>query len=84
MCGTCWNADMFDEKVKKYGKEVCDGSDMLLMTLDELKARLERTSSDAQHTFRIFNKAIIDLPKGQKHLNFTPKNRTNSIHVKFV
>lgn len=85
MCGTCYDAETFEEKIKKYGKDACDGSDMLIMTLDELKLRLAKSSkSEGKNSFKIFDKAIKDLPTGTKTLSFIPKKQTSAIHVTFV
>ena len=85
MCRECWNADTFKEKVEKYGKGFCDGSVMLTMTLEELKKRLTKASTRENKTsFKIFDKAVVDLPKGTEQLQFKPKNCAKSINVQFV
>jgi hypothetical protein len=85
MCGECWNADTFADKVKKYGKEACDGSDMLFMSLSELKELLTKDAKkENKSSYRIFNKAITDLPNGINRLDFTPSESKKTIQVQFV
>lgn len=90
MCLQCWDADKMSDKLKNVSNttEVCDGMDMLTMSLEELKDELlEEWLSTDKTNYRIFKKAVPEYKKDS--LTWQLTSPTNSekkadIHVSFV
>ncbi|NBO24174.1 MAG: hypothetical protein EBU93_02925 [Chlamydiae bacterium] len=59
MCTGCWNVKTF--KAKKRNNENCDGTEMEVMSLSELKQNLTHEWLETSEThFNVFKKAISD------------------------
>ena len=59
MCNSCWNVKTFE--AKKRNNENCEGDDMVIMSLDELKMNLTQEWLETSEThFDVFKKAIAD------------------------
>jgi len=64
MCNSCWNVKTFE--AKKRNNENCDGDDMVVMSLDELKMNLTQEWLETSQThFDVFKKAIKDASEDE-------------------
>ena len=61
MCGSCWDADVMEDKIKK-GDKSCTGLDMEILTLNQLKSHLtEEWLETSKHNFRVYKKAVPEV-----------------------
>ena len=79
MCEYCYDCD----KKQLMNSSECDGLELRHLTFFELQQELqEEWKNTGKQDYRIFQEAVIDLPKDQKDANWTYNN--TSFQVKFV
>ena len=77
MCESCWNVQAFE--AKKQNQEVCDGEQMIKMTIEELKSNLIQEWAKTHETnFQVFKKAVPDLKVDQ--FSFFASDDSKNLH----
>jgi hypothetical protein len=83
MCNSCWNVKTFE--AKKRNNENCDGVDMTVMSLNELKQNLTQEWMETKEThFDVFKKAISDAQEDEFTFTISDSFNTADIHVHLV
>jgi hypothetical protein len=77
MCESCWNVQAFE--AKKRTQEICDGEQMIKLSIDELKSNLIQEWARTHETnFQVFKKAVPELNVDQ--FSFYTRDESDQLH----
>ena len=83
MCFACWNVD-FMEKKRKAGDTSCDGMEMQILSINEMKRALEEEWIETNQTeFRVYKQAIPEMKKDTLSWVATHGSKKQRVTVSF-